>query len=294
MANQVISDELIASIERYHLKTRSIVEGFMVGLHKSPYHGFSVEFADHRQYIPGDPIKNIDWKLFAKTDRYYLKRYEEETNVRCYMLLDHSLSMSYTSGDTTKLDYAKQLSAAIAYLIVKQKDALGLITFADEITNHLPPKAYQGYLNLIFEKLLTLTAVSTTNTLKALHKAAESLKKRSLIILFTDLLDEPTKLMEGLKHFKFNHHEVLVFHILDKEERDFNFKGETQFVDSETGQKITVNPWQIKNDYQETYQNYIKTIKSECLQSGIEYNPIDTSIAIEDNLLKYLYKRSLF
>ncbi|MBN2829047.1 MAG: DUF58 domain-containing protein [Candidatus Cloacimonetes bacterium] len=290
----VISDELIARIEKYHLKTRSIVEGFMVGLHKSPYHGFSVEFADHRQYIPGDPVRNVDWKLYAKTDRFYLKRYEEETNVRCYLLVDHSLSMSYGSGGTTKFDYARQLAAALSYLIMNQKDAVGLITFADEITNHLPPKAFNGYLNVIFDILLSIEPISTTNTLNALHAAAESLKKRSLIILLTDLLDEPEKLIAGLKHFRFNHHEVLVFHIIDKEEQEFNFRSETQFIDSETKKHVTVNPWQIRNDYRSEFKKYADSIKEECFRSGIEYNPIDTSVPIEDNLLRYLHKRSLY
>jgi uncharacterized protein (DUF58 family) len=290
----VISDEFIARIEKYHLRTRSIVEGFMVGLHKSPYHGFSVEFADHRQYIPGDPIRNVDWKLYAKTDRHYLKRYEEETNVRCYLLLDHSLSMSYGSGETSKLDYARQLSAALSYLIINQKDAVGLITFADTITNHLPPKAYHGYLNLLFDKLLSLEPIATTDTLAALHKAAESLKKRSIVVLITDLMDEPEKLIAGLKHFRFNKHEVLVFHIIDKEEQEFNFSLETQFIDAETGKHVTVNPWQIRDDYRDSFARFTDNIKEECFRSGIEYNSINTSIPIEDNLLRYLHKRSLY
>ncbi len=294
MSEKVINDSLLARLDSFHLKTKSIVEGFMVGLHKSPYHGFSVEFADHRQYIPGDPIRNIDWKLYAKTDRYYLKRFEEETNVRSYILLDHSNSMSFKSGTTSKLDYAVSLAAALSYLIVKQKDAIGLISYSDKVTSHLPPKAYSGYLNLLFEQLLSLEPESTTGTLSAMHSVAENLKKRSLIILITDLLDDPNELVKGLQHFKYQKHEVLVFHILDNQEKEFNYKAETEFIDAETGKKITVNPWQIKNRYKEELSSFIEKIRNECFKAGIEYNPINTSIPIEDNLLKYLHKRMLF
>ncbi len=294
MQNKIISDSLLARLDSFYLKTHNIVEGFMVGLHKSPYHGFSVEFADHRQYIQGDPIRNVDWKLYAKTDRYYLKRFEEETNVRSYILIDHSNSMSFQSGDVSKLEYAVSLAGALAYLIIKQKDAAGLIAYSNQVTRHLPPKAYSGYINIIFEQLMELKPESTTATVEAMHAVAENLRKRSLIILITDLLDNPDELVKGLKHFKYRNHEVIVFHILDNQEQEFNYRDETEFIDSESGKRITVNPWQIKTNYQNQFNSYIEYIQSECFKTGIEYNPINTSIPIEDNLLKYLHKRMLF
>jgi uncharacterized protein (DUF58 family) len=288
---ELLTQETAAKLRRFQLQARAIVEGFLVGLHKSPYHGFSVEFSDHREYNSGDPIKNIDWKIVAKTDRYYVKRFEEETNLRCYILLDHSRSMFYASGDSTKIDYACQLAAALSWLMIGQKDAVGLVTFNQEITAQLPPKAFRGYLPQIFRVLAELEPKDSTRLLENLHKVADIIRKRSLIIVISDLLDDPLKIIEGLKHFRSRHHEVLVFHITDKQEDDFRFKQETEFVDSETGEKLIVNPWQIRGDYLAHYNEHIQTLKSGCHQYQIEYNPVNTSTPLDDLLLKYLLMR---
>ena len=287
----LLAEETAAKLRRFQLQAKAIVEGFLVGLHKSPYHGFSVEFSDHREYNSGDPIKNIDWKIVAKTDRYYVKRFEEETNLRCYILLDHSRSMFYGSGESTKIDYASRLAAALAWLMIGQKDAAGLITFNTEITNLLPPRAYKGYLPQIFRVLAELEPKDSTQLLENLHKAAETIRKRSLIIVISDLLDEPESIIDGLKHFRSRRHEVLVFHITDLQEDNFKFKHETEFVDSETGEKLTVNPWQIRNQYLEAYNSHVKSLKSGCHQYQIEYNPVSTATPIDDLLLKYLLMR---
>ncbi|HOD59256.1 MAG: DUF58 domain-containing protein [Candidatus Cloacimonetes bacterium] len=291
MNQPLLTDETAAKLRRFQLLAKTTVEGFLVGLHKSPYHGFSVEFSDHREYNIGDPIKNIDWKIVAKTDRYYVKRFEEETNLRCYILLDHSRSMFYGSGENTKIDYACQLAASLSWLMIGQKDAAGLVTFNDEITNLLPPKAYRGYLPQIFRILAELEPKDSTRLLQNLHKIADTIRKRSLIILISDLLDEPDNIMDGLKHFKSHHHEVLVFHITDIQEDNFKFHGETEFLDSETQEKITVNPWQIRPDYLQNYQEHIQKLKAGCHQYQIEYNPVSTATPIEDLLLKYLLMR---
>jgi uncharacterized protein (DUF58 family) len=290
--NLLLNEPLTAKLDRFHLRTRMIVEGFMVGLHKSPYHGFSVEFADHRQYIPGDAIRNVDWKVYAKTNRWYVKRYEEETNVRTFIILDHSKSMKYGSGNITKLDYAKQLASALAYLVIQQQDAAGLITYTDKITGYFPPKAYRTYVSILLDKMYHLEPQEQTHTLTVLHKLAEQIRKRSLIILISDMIDDPDAILSGLKHFRYAHHEVILFHIQDPQEVQFQFKGETEFIDQETGSKVTVMPWQIRNDYKQAYDAFSSYMKMKCHQSKIEYNELTTSTPIEDSLLQYLIKRS--
>ncbi len=287
----LLSEEALARLNRFQLSAQSIVEGFLVGLHKSPYHGFSAEFSDHRQYNPGEPLKDMDWKVLAKTERYYVKRYEEETNLRSYILLDHSKSMYYASGGGSKIDYATRLAGALAWLMISQKDAAGLYTFNHRISSSLPPKAIRSYTAQIFAKLLEIQAEDKTDILTPLHQIAELIRKRSLVIVISDLLDDPERILEALKHFRTRHHEVLVFHIIDKQEESFVFKRETEFVDSETGEKITVSPWQIRKEYLQNYQAFTDLLKQGCHQNRIEYNQVSTSTPLEDLLLKYLLSR---
>ncbi|MDD4309121.1 MAG: DUF58 domain-containing protein [Candidatus Cloacimonetes bacterium] len=287
----LLSEEALVRLNKFQLTAKSIVEGFLVGLHKSPYHGFSAEFSDHRQYNQGEPLKDLDWKILAKTERYYVKRYEEETNLRSYILLDHSKSMFYGSAASTKIDYATRLAGALAWLMISQKDAAGLYTFNTKITAAYPPKAIRSYTAQLFTALLNLEAVSETDILTPLHQIAELIRKRSLVILISDLLDDPEKIMAALKHFRTRNHEVLVFHIVDAQEQLFDFKRETQFVDSETGEKITVSPWQIRKEYQENYNSFSLQLKQECHKHRIEYTEVNTSTPLEDLLLKYLIQR---
>jgi uncharacterized protein (DUF58 family) len=292
MTNQYLSEELIAKIDKFKLKARLIVEGFMIGLHKSPYHGFSVEFSDHRQYNPGDSIKDVDWKVFGKTNRYYIRRYEEETNLKSYILIDHSKSMGYTSGNTTKLEYAKSLASSLFYLMINQQDASGLLSFTDKITSYIPPRAVRSYLNILLTEIYNLQAEDRTRTAEVLHQLAERIHKRGLIILISDLIDEPDEILSGLQHFRHKKNEVVVFHIQDKQEYQFDFQHETEFIDSETGEKLTVNPWQIKKDYLEEYNSNIEYLKKRCFEARIEYNPITTETAYDQILLQYLLKRA--
>ena len=292
MTNQYLSEELIAKIDKFKLKARLIVEGFMIGLHKSPYHGFSVEFSDHRQYNPGDSIKDVDWKVFGKTNRYYIRRYEEETNLKSYILIDHSKSMGYTSGNTTKLEYAKSLASSLFYLMINQQDASGLLSFTDKITSYIPPRAVRSYLNILLTEIYNLQAEDRTRTAEVLHQLAERIHKRGLIILISDLIDEPDEILSGLQHFRHKKNEVVVFHIQDKQEYQFDFQHETEFIDSETGEKLTVNPWQIKKDYLEEYNSNIEYLNKRCFEARIEYNPITTETAYDQILLQYLLKRA--
>ena len=292
MPDKYLTEEFIAKLDKFNLRARLIVEGFIVGLHKSPYHGFSVEFSDHRQYNPGDPISNLDWKVFAKTNRYYIKRFEEETNLKSYILVDHSRSMAYSSGEISKLEYAKAFASALSYLMISQQDAVGLLTYSDKLTIYIPPRSMRSYLNVIFKELYNLKAEDKTRTAEILHSLADRIKKRGLIILISDLIDDPDQILQGLQHFRHQKHEVILFHIQDKDEMDFNFKQETEFVDSETGEKITVNPWQIKKDYKKAYNENTTYLKTRCHESFIEYNPITTETPFDESLLQYLIKRS--
>jgi len=287
-----LSDEFIAQLDKFNLRARLIVEGFITGLHKSPYHGFSVEFSDHRQYNPGDAIRNVDWKVYAKTNRYYIKRYEEETNLKCYIIIDHSASMGFSSGKISKLEFAKAFTSALAYLMISQQDAVGLLSYTNKITNYVPPRSMKSYLSVLFKELHNLQPQDTTNTVEILHSLADRIKKRGLIILISDMIDDPEKILLGLQHFRHQKHEVILFHIQDTQELDFNFKTETEFIDSETGEKITVNPWQIRKDYQKAYKENSEFLKRKCHESFIEYNPITTETSFDKILLNYLIKRT--
>ncbi|MCK9557361.1 MAG: DUF58 domain-containing protein [Candidatus Cloacimonetes bacterium] len=287
----LLNESQLAQLSKLQLSARQIVEGFLIGLHKSPYHGFSVEFADHRQYNPGESLKNVDWKIVARTGRYYVKRYEEETNLRCYILLDHSKSMFYGSGNETKMEFAKQLAAALAWLMIAQKDAAGLYTFNERITSAMAPKAFKSYTGQIFAQLVKLEAGEGTDIYNALIQIADSIKKRSLIVLISDLLDEPERILQTFKRFRNHKHELIVFHIYDPQEQELNFKRETEFVDSETGEKISVNPWQIRSEYQGLYNDFYHTLKEACHQIQVEYNPVSCREEIGNMLMRYMIKR---
>lgn len=287
----LLSDTLIAQLNKMELTAKQIVEGFLVGLHKSPYHGFSVEFADHRQYNPGESLRNVDWKIVAKTERYYVKRYEEETNLRAYILLDHSKSMFFESKYGSKIDYAKQLAAALSWLMIQQKDAAGLITFNQRISSLLPPKAYRSYTAQIFTELLKLKAEEKTDILAPLHQIAEGIKKRSLIVLISDLLEEPERIISALKHFRSQRHEVLVFQLYDPREEELDYRRETEFIDSESGEKVIINPWQIREEYQLQFNSFFRELKNACHQYQIEYQPVSLAEPIEKLLFKYLSVR---
>jgi uncharacterized protein (DUF58 family) len=292
MINHSLSEELIAKVEKFKLHARLIVEGFIIGLHKSPYHGFSVEFSDHRQYNPGDPIKDIDWKVYGKTNRYYIRRYEEETNLKCYILVDHSRSMGYKSGNVSKLEFAKSLASALSYLMLNQQDAAGILTFTDHITKYIPPRAVKSYLNILLTEIYNLQPQDMTRSAEVLHNLAERINKRGLIILISDMIDDPQSILAGLQHFRHKKNEVVIFHIQDQQEYIFDFQHETEFIDSETGEKLIVNPWLIKADYLKEYNDNIEFLKNRCFESQIEYNPITTTTPYDEILLQYLLKRS--
>jgi uncharacterized protein (DUF58 family) len=270
------------------LRARYVVEGLIAGLHTSPYKGFSVEFSEHRQYAPGDEIRHIDWKAYAKFDRYYIKEYEEETNLRCYLLVDASASMNYRSNGVSKFDYACYLAAALAYIMLNQQDLVGLVTFADGIRRQLPPRSSPGHLRAVIDGLEQTGPSGDTDLGRTLHHIASQLKRRGLVILLSDLLDEPTEVMQGLRHLRYQKHEVLVFHLLDHDEITFPFTQLTQFEDLEDETRVIADPRAIAADYQEQIQQFIKDYERLCRRQSIDYTLFNTRTPLDKGLLKYL------
>jgi len=288
-----LSPDIVSKLKGMELKARMVVEGFIAGLHKSPYHGFSVEFAEHRQYMPGDSIRDIDWKVYAKSDRYYIKQYEEETNLKAYLLLDCSASMGYSSDPSkyNKFDYALTLAASLSYMMIKQRDAVGLVTFADKINKYIPPRSAGGHLHVLLQQFANLETASTTDIALPLHEMAERVKRRGLVIVISDLFDEPDKILSGIKHFRHRGHEVIIFHVLDPREKDFAFSGEAIFEDMETGEKITTLPWQIRRDYTRQFNETANLISSECRQARVDYHMLNISTPFDKALYAFLAKR---
>ena len=288
-----LDPSFISKLNSLELKARLVVEGFMVGLHKSPYHGFSVEFSEHRAYMQGDNLKDVDWKVFGKTEKYFIKQYEEETNLRSYIFLDTSNSMAYSSGNNiSKLDYSITLAAALSYLMIHQQDAVGLTLYSEKINKFLPPKSSRAYLQEILKNLANVQASEKTNTAESLSEAAEKIKRKGLVIIISDFFDDINSVLKALKHFSYKKNEVIVFQVLDPIEKTFSFGKDAIFKDLETGDEITTQPYQIQKAYHEAMSEFTNRIKTECLNSNIDYNLIDTSDPYDKALFRYLQKRS--
>ncbi|MHB8578823.1 MAG: DUF58 domain-containing protein [Ignavibacteriaceae bacterium] len=288
-----LNPAVISKLNSLELRARLVVEGFMVGLHKSPYHGFSVEFTQHRPYMQGDSVKDIDWKAYGKTERFFIKQYEEETNLKSYILLDSSKSMGYSSGtNITKLEYAITLVAGLSYLMIKQQDAVGLSLYSETIDKYFPPKTSRAYLQEMLKSLSSLTPSNKTNTANSLNIIAEKIKRRGLVIIVSDFFDDINSILKALKHFRYQKNEVIVFQILDPLERSFAFGNDAVFKDLETGDEITTQPYQIQKAYRESMESFLNKIKTECLNSNIEYNLIETSMPFDKALFSYIQKRS--
>jgi uncharacterized protein (DUF58 family) len=287
-----LNPEVVSRLSSIELKARLVVEGFIVGLHRSPYHGFSVEFAEHRQYMPGDDFKHIDWKVYAKSDRFFIKQFEEETNLKAYILLDASNSMGYKSNGITKLEYGSYLAASLSYLMLRQQDAPGLLVYDEKIRSYIPPKGARSHVNPILRQLGDTLPSSKTDASVAFHELADRIKRRGLVIVISDLLDDPEKMILGLKHFRHRRHEVIVFHVLDPYERNFAYKSEARFKDMETGKELLTDPWQIRGEYMSRLGDYLEWISKSCRDSHIDYHLLDTSVPFDRALFGYLAKRS--
>jgi uncharacterized protein (DUF58 family) len=286
--------DVLARIHNMQLLAKTVVEGFILGLHRSPYRGFSCEFAEYRQYSPGDDVKHIDWKVFGKTDRYFVKQFEEETNLACYLLLDASASMGYRGRDEghTKLQYASYMAACLAYFMMRQRDAVGLLTFDTQVRSVLPARARQSHLKHILAALDQQAPGGETDIARPLHDMAEGLKRRGLIILVSDLLDEPEAVLSALQHFRFKGHEVIVFHVMDNAELTFPFDSMTEFTDLETGEKSLVSPDGMRPVYLEQLRALLSRYEKGCADIKADYRLFDTTKPLEIALSEYLYKRS--
>lgn len=309
---------VVARLANMELKARLVVEGFMTGLHKSPYHGFSVEFAEHRQYMPGDDLKHLDWKIFARTDRFYIKQYEEETNLKSYILLDISKSMTYSSSyskasekskkgsflkknknapsDTpqknlTKLEYSSYLAASLSYLMLLQKDAISLTTYDTRVRNYIPPHSTNTNLKLILKQLSSVKSLHKTGTAKSLNEIADRIKRRGIVIVISDFFDKQNEVINALRHFRYNKDEVIIFQVLDPIELTFLEGNPVTLVDIETHEEIFSQPFAIQKSYREAMKEFLHTYKTECRKNNIDYVLMSTETPFDVALLGYLNKR---
>jgi len=280
---------VLSRLSNLYLKARWVVEGVMSGLHRSRAKGFSVEFEQHREYAPGDEIRHMDWKALGKLDRYFIKEYEDESNLRAHLILDVSGSMDYGSNGVTKFEYGCILVASLAYMILRQQDAVGLVTFSSQIDSILPPKATRAYLVELLQHLESRTTQGETAVGKILTEVASGLRRRGLVILVSDLLDDPESVLEGLRLFRFKGNDVLVFHLLDETELTLPFSGNTRFEDIEdAGLRVTADPRAIQAEYQKTVNAFIDSLRSGCHQHAIDYQLVPTSTPLDQAMVSYL------
>jgi uncharacterized protein (DUF58 family) len=288
-----LNPSIIARLGTMELKARTVVEGFIAGLHRSPYKGFSVEFAEYRQYLPGDDLSTLDWKVYARSDRHYVKKFEEETNLECHLLLDVSASMAYRGAAVmSKLEYGSVLAGSLAFLMHRQRDATGLIAFDDKIAFRVPASARRGHLHSLLIGLERLEPGRQSNVGRPLHQLAEALTRRSLIVLISDLLDEPDPIIKGLKYLRFRRNDVVVFQLLDPNELTFPFLGSSRFKDLESAEEVMAEPTTVRTAYLTELAGLRSRYDRELRGAGIDYVQLDTSQPLDFALLAYLAARS--
>ena len=291
-AERYLKPEVIRQIKRLDLRAQFIVKGFMQGLHASPFHGFSVEFSEHRKYTHGDDPKDIDWLIYAKTDKYYVKKFEAETNITGYLVMDLSRSMGYTyRQELTKFEYGICLAAALCYLMIHQQDPVGLITFDERIRNSLKPKSRRSHLGDVLSMLANLKPEGKTDVAASLTQVAAMLRHASLVMVFSDLLADPEPILQSLYRLRHGGHDVILFHILDEAETTFPFEGMVDLEDPETNHRMELDADAIRRDYLEQLASLRETYRRECAQSGVDYVPLDTSMQFDRALTEYLANR---
>lgn len=283
---------VLARLGSLDLKAKTVVEGVLSGLHRSPRRGFSVEFAEYRQYLPGDALSTIDWKVFARSDRHFVKKFEEETNLDCHLLVDVSGSMAYGSHAVTKRDYACYLAASLAYLMHRQRDAVGLIAFDEAIVQRVAPSARAGHLRTVLLALERLPAGARTNVAKPLADLAKVLAKRGLVVVISDLLDDPAAVIRGLRQFRQRGTDVVVFQVLDPQELRFRFEDAARFRDVESAHEVFADPAAVRAGYLAAVTGLVDTYRRELGGAGIDYHLLDTSLPLDLALVSYLNARS--
>ena len=285
---------VLAKLKNLYLRARFVVDGVMVGIHPSRAKGLSSEFEEHREYSPGDDVRHIDWKAYGKFDRYSIKEYRETTNLKAYILLDASSSMSYASDGLSKFEYGSTLTASLAYLMLKQQDAVGLITFSNRIEKMVPPMATPGHLFAILKELEDRIPRGETSSGSVLQELAGSLKRRGIIILISDLLDKPEEVMRGLKQLRSRGNDVMVFHLLDSDELEFPFEQPTLFIDLEEDTKLLTDPQAVRSAYLKSMNSLIEGYRQSCASYLIDYSLFNTSVGLDRALVRYLTWREKF
>jgi uncharacterized protein (DUF58 family) len=291
-AEKYLKPEVVRQIKRLDLRAQFIVKGFLQGLHASPFQGFSVEFSEHRKYTPGDDPKDIDWLVYAKTDKYYVKKFEAETNITGYLVMDLSRSMGYTyRQELTKFDYAICLAAALCYLMIHQQDPVGVLTFDTKIRHSLAPKSRRSHLGDVLSLLANLRPANETDIAKSLIQVAAMLRHASLVMIFSDLLGEPEPILRALHRLRHGGHDVILFHILDEAEAVFPFDGMVELEDPETRQRIELDADAFRGDYLKELHAFCDHFRRECFQAGIDYVGLNTSMQFDKALTEYLVSR---
>ena len=291
-ARSLIDPVFFSRLETIELRARSIVEGSMHGLHRSPYLGLSVEFASHREYTPGDDLRHLNWKLYARHDRLYIKEYDADTNLNLYLLLDASASMSCANTGRSKLHYAASLAAALAHLALEQRDAVGLTVFSDSVTAHLAPRAKPGQFDEILATIAAAEVRPAPDNDRALHQAAEFARRRGMVVLFSDLFGDLATIVGGLDHLRYNNHEVIIWHIMDPYERDLALGGHVRFRDLETGETLTTSAESVRDAYQRAVDDWRQALEVECRKRAIDRIELTTDDPPDRALLDYLVKRA--
>ena len=289
---QYLKPNVIRQIKRLDLRAQFIVKGYLHGLHASPFHGFSVEFSEHRKYTPGDDPKDIDWLIYAKTDKYYVKKFEAETNITGYLAMDLSRSMAYTlRQEMNKFDYSICLAAALCYLMIQQQDPVGLLTFDEKIRNSLAPKSRRSHLGDVLSLLAKLKPQGTTNIAQSLTQIAAMLRHASLVMIFSDLLAEPEPIIQALHRLRHRGHDVILFHVLDEAEVTFPFDGMVELEEPESRERLQLDAANFRRDYQREIESFRDLYRRECSQARIDYVPLDTSMQFDKALTGYLGRR---
>ena len=287
-----LKPEVINQIKRLDMRARFVVKGFLQGLHASPFQGFSVEFSEHRRYTYGDEPQDIDWLVYAKTDKYYVKKFEAETNITGYLAMDLSQSMAYTyRQELTKFDYSICLAAALGYLMIHQQDPVGLVTFDEKICDFLPPRSRRSQLSTILSRLSNLKPEGKTDICHSLNQLAARLKHRSLVMVFSDLLVDPEPVLESLRRLRHGRHDIILFHVLDEAEVTFPFTGMVELQDPESEQTVVVDAAGFQNDYMQEVAEFRETYRRECQLIGVDYVELDTSMQFDKALTEYLLSR---
>jgi uncharacterized protein (DUF58 family) len=292
IGTRFLAPEVLARITSLELIARSVVEGFIAGLHRSPHLGFSTDFAEHRQYMPGDDLRHLDWKLLARTDRLYIKKYQGDTNTQIHILIDSSASMGYASGQVTKLQYAQFLASSLAFLCVRQHDSVGVVAFNEDVIEHVPPRSRSGHMRTILGSIERLTPGRGTALARQLHRTAELLTRRGVVVLISDLYEEPALVMKGLEHLRFRGNDVIVFQVMDRQELEFQFNEPLVFEDSETEEQLHVLPDLVRDGYLRAIRSHIDALREGAAGNRIDYELLRTSEPLDAALFSYLARRS--